>query len=91
MEGPYWEVYPCNEDCNRHTLDDVNGLMESIQQSLDEQVNKLLTTKGENEMNTVDNTDDYVSASHWGMFSLEEMNKPSPTSEELADLLSNND
>ena len=27
MEGPYWEVYPCDDDCNRHTVDDVKGLM----------------------------------------------------------------
>lgn len=35
---PYWEVYPCEGDCNRHDLDDVTGLMTSIQQSLDEQI-----------------------------------------------------
>jgi len=39
--APYWEVYPCEGgDAFRCEMDNVGGLLEAVQKSMDEQLNK---------------------------------------------------
>jgi hypothetical protein len=37
VRSPYWEIYPIDGDCERFMMNDINGLLDGIKRSIEEQ------------------------------------------------------